>query len=366
MMAMKRILAAAFVTMLVLSVAGCSLFEPAPTPAASPTAAPTDAPTAPPEITPAATATPEPPTPSPTPSPTPVPSPTAEGPDSAGASVLFDIYQSSALVDINKDGTPEDITFTSGADKSTLEINGTAYDVPKPGLAQLFAVMDMDTSDKILELVFTDKYNANLADSEKAFSWMYWWNGSKLISMGGLMDVKFDGNWRSAFKAEDVTDGKGQVFCLTRTQELTDIWYVAYYKTTGNDRKLYEWRHTAEPVNELEPLTCKTVCLLQSNHDETSRDHNKYANSMYDYYWIPTLEPTTLGRIADPDEGIKLIARPDDKLTITGTYGPTWFKVKTQDGYVGWIYCKDKKVGAYNATVGWTAEDMFDGLVSAG
>lgn len=280
--------------------------------------------------------------------------------------MLFDIYQSSAQADINFDGTLEDITFTSGADKSVLQIDGASYDVPKPNLAQLFALTDIDTTDKYMEFVFTDAYDADLADSEKAFSWLYWWNGSKLIPMGGLMDVKFDGEWRSSFKASDVIDGKGQVSCLARSQELTDIWYIADYRTTGSNRKLYEWRHTATPANEVDKLTCKTVCAIFADHKEVKRDDPTYMNSEYDNYWIPSLDPYTLGRVPNPAEGIKIIAQPGDKLTILGTYGPTWFRVKTQDGIVGWIYCKGKHVGAYYQTVGWTADDMFDGLVNAG
>jgi hypothetical protein len=66
------------------------------------------------------------------------------------------------------------------------------------------------------------------------------------------------------------------------------------------------------------------------------------------------------------EEGIKVIAQAGEKLEIVGVYGPTWFKVKTHDGLVGWIFCKDGNVGAYHATVGWTAQSMFDGLVVAG
>jgi hypothetical protein len=360
---MKKILALLFAAMVVISFSGCGSPPPTASPTASPTAAalPTDTPAPTDTLAPATSE------PSALPTETPLPSPTAEDADSAGSgSVLFDIYQSAASVDINKDGTAEEITFTSGDDKSVLQIDGTSYDVPKPRLAQLFAVTDIDTTDKYLEFVFTDKYDAGLADSEKAFSWMYWWNGTKLILMGGLMDVKFDGAWRSTFKAADCVSGKdGQVACLTNSTELTDIWYIAWYRPAGKDRKLSEWRHTAAPVNEVGQLTCKTVCLLQTNHDETSRN-NTYMNSEFDYYWIPTLSPTTLGRVLNPAPGIKIIAQVGEKLTIMGTYGKTWFKVKTHDGYIGWIYCKGKHVGGYYTSMGWTAEDMFDGLVSAG
>lgn len=365
---MKKTLALALAILAALTFTGCDSLVPtampSPTQSAVPTEAPTPAPTAEPTMEPTAAPTE---TPTEEPTATPEPTETAEEVDSAGSGdLIFDIYTDSANRDINFDGTAESIAFVSGADKAVLTIDGTDYVVAKANLAQRFAITDIDTGDKYMEFVFTDAYSDDLADSEKAYSWLYWWDGSKLLLMGGLMDVKFDGAWRSSFKVNDVIDGEGQVFALARTQELTDIWYTAYYKTTGTGRKLYEWRHTAEPVNEVEKLTCKTVCLLQANHDETGRDKNKYASSEYDYYWIPTLSPTTLGRVLDPAEGIKVIAQPGDKLTIIGTYGPTWFKVKTQDGIVGWIYCKGGKVGAYNATMGWTASDMFTGIVVAG
>jgi hypothetical protein len=349
--------------MLVLSFSGCETPSAEPPATTAPaTVSPTDSPT--PEPTP--TPTPEPtPTPTPEPTDTPEPSPTAESPDSAGSgSVLFDIYQSWALVDINKDGTAEDIKFTSGAAKSAVEINGKSFSISKPHLAQLFAVTDIDTSDKILELVFTDAYDAGLADSEKAFSWVYWWDGTKLIYMGGLMDIKFAGAWRAAFVAKDHFNGKKVITCLMRSTELTDVWYMGHYQPSVDhaDRRLVEYYFVTVPINEVGQLTVKAghVCLIQKKYEDT------YFNSMYDYYWIPTLAPTTLGRILDPAAGIKIIERAGEKLTITGVYGYKWFRVKTHDGYQGWIYCKGKKVGAYYGVMGWTADDMFDGLMNAG
>jgi hypothetical protein len=368
---MKKQLAILLAILAAIAFTGCDILAPEPSPTPTPTATATATETPAPTETPPAATTPavETPTPTPEPETTPTPEPTeaADAPDSAGqGDLIFDIYQSQALRDIDFDGTDESIAFESGSDKSVLTIDGTEYEVAKPNLAKLFAVTDIDTSDKYMEFVFTDEYDADLADGEKAYSWLYWWNGSKLMLMGGLMDVKFDGAWRDSFKTADVIDGEGTVYGLARTQELTDIWYVAYFKTTGTGRKLYEWRHTAAPVNEVGELTCKTVCLLQTNHDETSRDVNKYTTSEYDNYWIPTVAPTTQGRVLNPAEGIQVIAQSGEKLTIVGTYGPTWFKVKTHDGLVGWIYCKDGHVGAYHATTGWTAEDMFDGIVVAG
>ena len=108
---MKKIFMVFVAALLVVSFSGCG--TPSPSPTASPAPA-TVSPTVPPTEAPTIAPTP---TPAPTLelTPTPEPSPTAEAPDSAGSGdVLFDIYQSWALVDINKDGTAEDIKFTSG------------------------------------------------------------------------------------------------------------------------------------------------------------------------------------------------------------------------------------------------------------
>lgn len=312
--------------------------EATPTPAVSP----------PPEATPS-------PTPSSTP--TPVPSPTPETPDAAGSGeVMFDIYQKMALRDLNLDGTDELIAFTAGEAASQLLINGTPYEIPHAGLAQLFAITDVSTKDKMLELVFTEKYNPALAEGKYAFSYLFWWNGTEALPMGGLMDVKFDGAWRSGFDPAIHFDGNGTVMCLTDTDELTYLLYMGHYEPSGSKRVLDEDGYSTAPVGEVKKIKCKKPCLLL---DEITRD---YFNSAYDYYWIPTLYPYTAGRVPHVEAGIEIIAQPGEWLSITKVYGKTWFKLKTSDGYQGWINCKNHQLPVYYFTMGWTASDMFSGL----
>ena len=110
---------------------------------------------------------------------TPQPTQFGETPDQAGVGgVKFDIYQREALVDLDGNGQPEQITFSAGDASSTLRINGTEFTIDNEGLAQLFAVTDVDSADNILELAFTEKYS-DLADSEKAYTWLYWWDGTQ-------------------------------------------------------------------------------------------------------------------------------------------------------------------------------------------
>ncbi len=213
----------------------------------------------------------------------------------------------------------------------------------------------MDKDDKILELAFTDKYNPDLPDGKYAFTHLYWWKKTKIIFMGELMDVKFDGEWRSGFNPADYFNADGRVTCLTATDELTYLMYMGRYKPSGSDRKLKESKYTAKVI-KTKKIKCKKPCLLLKERTE------KYYNSAYDYYWIPTLFPYTAGRVPNVDEGIRIIAQPAEHLTITHVYGKYWFRMKTHDGYQGWVCCENKKVKVYYSTMGWKASDIFSGL----
>lgn len=301
----------------------------------------------------AATADTPPPTEAP---PTPSPSPTPEVPVSLGSGdVLFDIYILKAQRDIDPDDSVESIEFSAGEDESTLTINGTDYTIPRAGLAQLFAITDVKRDDGILELVFTDKYDPALPDRKYAFSWLYWWNGTEVISMGGLMDVKFAGEWQDSFQPADYFDANGMVKCLTAADELTHIEYMGHYEPSGSDRKLKEKLYSANAVNT-KKVTLKQPCLLLEEITE------EYYSSEWDFYWIPGLPPYTEGRIPNVSEGISIIAQAGEKLTIIKVYGKHWLKMKTSDGYSGWIRVADNAVKPYDFTMGWHTDDMFSGL----
>jgi hypothetical protein len=257
--------------------------------------------------------------------------------------------------DINYDGTDELITFTSGEDSSVLNINGTDYEVPKPGLAQCFAITDVNKKDKILEILFTDRYDPDLPEGKYAFSHLYWWNGTELIFMGGLMDVKFDGEWRIGFQPTEHFDSNNTVMCLTDTDELTYLLYMGHYKPSGNKRKLEEVKYSTAPIGDVKKLKCKKPVLLL---EELTSD---YFNSAYDYYWTPSIWPYTAGRVPHVSEGVEIIAQPGEWLSIIKVYGKYWFKLKTSDGYSGWLKITNGKP-TLDPTVGWTLSDIFEGL----
>lgn len=297
------------------------------------------------------------------PTPTPTPSVFGETPEHAGSGdVLFDIYTSTALVDLNKDGAPEQLTFTKGSTQSTLQINGTSFAIKHSGLAQLFAVTDVDISDNTLELAFTDKYSSDLADTEFPFTWLYWWNGTSLIQMGGLMDMKFDGAWKSDFHPKDYLDAHGMVMCLTRTQEFSDAWYTGHYKPDGTDRKLKEDLYTASVLFHQDPLKLKYYIILLKKID------SKYFAASWDVIWDYASLSGGYGTRprAYSDEIVAFIPQAGEQLTIIKVYGKNWFKLKASDGKQGWLKCVDGKIQGYSQVMHYTAADIFDGIVIAG
>jgi hypothetical protein len=299
----------------------------------------------------------------PTTAPTPAPTPFGEEPEHAGSGdVLFDIYQHTALVDLNKDGVPEQLTFTAGEGSSTLQINENTYTIDRERQAQLFAVTDVDVSDSTLELAFTDKYDSGLADTEFPFTYLYWWNGTELKRMGGLMDMKFDGAWRSDFNAANNFDGRGTVMCLTNTQEFSDAWYTGHYVPDGADRKLKEDAYAAPVLFNQEPITPKNYILLLKNITNDYFDES--------YYVIWDYASGSGGYDVKPrdysDDVVAFIPQAGEQLTIVKVYGKKWFKLRASDGKQGWLKCEDGKVFNYWKVMQYTAQDLFDGIVTAG
>lgn len=354
---MKKVLTIFLTLVVSLSLAACGITE-TPIPGVSDTSAPGYTPTA---TLPSASAT----TAAPTTAPTPTPTPFGEEPEHLGSGdILFDIYQHTALVDLNKDGTPEQLTFTAGGSSSTLQIGAQTYTIDLENQAQLFAVCDVDISDNILELAFTDEYNGDLADTEFPFTYLYWWNGTDLIKMGGLMDMKFDGSWRSDFHPADNFDAHGIVMCLTGTQNFSDVWYTGHYKPDGADRKLKEDLYAAPVLFHQEPLKLKTFIILLKNIDNT------YFGSSYDVMWDYASGCGGLSWQARDysNEFVAFLPQAGEQLTIVKVYGKKWFKLKASDGKQGWLKCEDMKVYGYWPVMGenYTADNLFDGIVIAG
>ncbi len=356
---MKRFFIAVIVTVIVLSLSACTIKISPETSAeesseltAETSIMPTPTVALPSASTPAST-----------------PAPFGEEPDHAGSGdILFDIYEHTALVDLNCDGTPEEITFTAGSGTSTLQIGANTYTIDRENQAQLFAVTDVDITDNILELAFTDEYNDELADTEFPFTYLYWWDGADLIKMGGLMNMKFAGAWRSGFDPADNFDAHGIVMCLTRTQNFSDVWYTGHYKPDGANRKLKEDLYAAPVLFHQEPLTLKSYIILLKNIDQTYFDFDgsdgtdttvvwDYASGSGGYGW---------GDRNKSDDIVAFVPQAGEQLTIIKVYGKMWFKLKAADGKQGWLKCVDGNIWGYWQVMHYTAEDIFDGIVIAG
>ena len=342
--------------------------EPTESAAATATPAPTVSPVPTPNPTPTATPVPSPapsptptvtPTPSPTPSPTPTPDPYAATPDQAGTdTVLFDIYQDRALADLNQDGTMERIEWVAGSSSSELRINDVPYAIPTAGLAQLFAVTDIDRSDGLLEIVLTEPY-AELADTEFPYSHFFWWDGSDAISMGSVSELKFHGAWRAAFNPAAFLDGDGLIMTRARSIELTDVWYTGHYIVEGAQRAIREKAYATAPLYPVEPLTARHDILLLKRID------SQYFGSDYAVLWDFASGTATLDRDYS-DDIISFLPRAGESLQVVRIYGKYWFKLQAADGKSGWLKCVGGQVQGYYQVMGLTAADLFDGIFMAG
>ena len=285
----------------------------------------------------------------------PTATPFGETPDQVGSGdVLFDIYQKTALVDLDMDGADEEVAFKAGDAASELHINGETYPVDIKGLAQLFAITDVDDSDGMLELVFTDKYR-ELSGTDKVSSYLYWWDGTQLIKMGALTDVKFDGSFISAFDPAEVFDAKGTVMYPVQTREFADVWYMGHFICDGAARILKEDAYTVKPLNAQSPLTLKEYCVLLKKIDST------YFGMDYAVIWDYASGYSTLGRDYS-DDIVSFIPQAGEDLTIIRVYGAYWYKLQATDGKTGWLKCKDGKVQGYYQVMHYAASDIFDGI----
>lgn len=298
-------------------------------------------------------------TPASTPTAAPTPTPFGETPDSAGKNgILFDIYAQRANADLNLDGTAEQIEFAAGEDESTLVINGTAYPIGYAALAQCFAVTDIDTADDILEIALTDQYH-ELEDTEQAFTYLFWWDGTQLYDMGLVEGLMFDSFWRADLHPAAFFDGKGLVQYITRTTEFTDVWYMGHFICDGAERKLKEDFYASDPLYEPDPLTLRTYCVLLKEID------SEYFKDKYSEMWDYGGSYGTFGRNYS-DEIVSFIPQKGETLNIVRVYGPYWFKLEASDGKTGWLKCVDGKIQGIYQVMGWESFDVFDGITFAG
>ena len=305
------------------------------------------------------TAPPPPPPPSPTASPTPAP-PAA---DSAGTGdVMFDIYDTEAIADINNDGTPDTISFVAGTSSSTLTVNGVDFTINQYKLAQKFAITDVDIDDGWLEIAFCDIDDPPEHDLDIPFTYYYWWDGTGFIECGSFWDMGWDGSYRASFDANDHMDGHGIIMSLDRSPNFTDVWYMAHWTLAGSNRQKKEDLYVTTPLYTTAPLTLNEPCLLLANIDLD------YFDTPYNSMWDHASWPHCDGRTIDPGGtgDVVIIAQPGETLEVVKVYGKRWFKLKTSDGYQGWIRVVNYEMSGYDDVMYIDAWDIFDNIVVAG
>ena len=328
--------------------------QPASTQKADGTPAPT--------TVPSPTASPAPPPPPPSPSPSPTISPLPEADHAGTGDVMFDIYDTEAVADITNDGTDDTINFAAGESSSTLTVNGVAYTINQYKLAQKFAITDVDIFDSWLEIAFCDIDDPPEHDLDIPFTYYYWFDGTTFIECGSFWDMGWDGSYRSSFDANDHMDGHGMIMSLDRSPNFTDVWYMAHWTLDGSNRQKKEDLYATVPLHSVPPLTLKEPCLLLANIDLDYFD-TPY-NSMWDYASWPHSD----GRVIDPGGtgDVVIIAQPGETLEVIKVYGKRWFKLRTTDGYSGWIRVVNYEMSGYDDVMYIDAWDIFVDIFVAG
>ncbi|MBT3318154.1 MAG: hypothetical protein HN948_02145 [Clostridia bacterium] len=306
---------------------------------------------------------PPPPTATPVPSPTASPTPALPAADSAGSGdVLFDIYDTDAVADINNDGSDDTISFVAGGGSSTLTVNGVAYTINENDLAQKFAITDVDISDGWIEIAFCDVDDAPEHDLDLPNTYYYWWDGSTFIECGSFWDMGWDGAARASFDATEHMDGHGMIMSLDRSPNFTDMWYMAHWELNGANRQKKEDLYATVPLYPIPDLTLKKPCILLKNIDLAYFEFSM--NVMWDHASWPHSE----GRAIDPGGtgDVVIIAQNGETLEVVKVYGKRWFKLKTADGYQGWIRVVSFEMSGYDDVMYIDAWDIFDGIFVAG
>ncbi len=318
-----------------------------------------------PEATPVLTPAVSPPPPTATLLPSPSVSPTAVSPiaDSAGTGdVMFDIYDTTALADINNDGSDDTISFAAGTSSSTLTVNGVDFEININQLAQKFAITDVNIDDEWLEIAFCDIDDPPDHDLDYPNTYYYWFNGTTFIECGSFWKMGWDGAARASFNANDHMDGHGMIISLDRSPNFTDVWYMAHWELAGANREKKEVLYVASPLNPIPDLTLKQPCILLKNID---LDYFKAdMNAMWDHASWPHSE----GRIIDPGGtgDVVIIAQTGETLKVVKVYGQRWYKLKTSDGYQGWIRVTSFKLSGYDDVMYIDAWDIFNNIFVAG
>jgi len=318
-------------------------------------------------LAPSVTIMPTPPPPSPTAAPLPSPSvsPTAVLPaaDSAGSGdVMFDIYDTTAVADIDNDGSDDVISFAAGTSSSTLTVDGVDYTINQYKLAQKFAITDVDISDGWLEIAFCDIDDPPEHDLDRPYTHYYWWDGSTFIHCGSFWEMGWDGAERAGFDANDHMDGHGMIMSVDRSPNFTDVWYMAHWELNGANRQKKEDLYAAPLLHSTPDLTLEMPCLLLENINLS------YFDAGHSAWWDHASWPHVNGRVVDPGGtgDFIIIAQPPETLEVIKVYGKRWFKLRTHDGYSGWIRVVDFKMSGYDDVMYIDVWDIFEDVFVAG
>jgi hypothetical protein len=205
---------------------------------------------------------------------------------------LYDAYKASekALIDLNGDEKKEEIIYKNLHNAGyKLSANGSSVEDDKyTDLADFFAVVDIDKSDKYLEILISD-----YGPSSDDYSTFYFFNNNKLIKMGETAGV-IEYN-------EIKIDGSGNFSARTRGQILQTWYFDKHYKLTSEHK------------------------LIEIPQDIYLTDYDVFVKSQIKLY----TERNETGDYFDLLEG--------QIVKIVGTDDKEWCLIETSAGKKGWF-----------------------------
>jgi hypothetical protein len=227
-------------------------------------------------------------------------------------SPLINVYKADTVVsfDLNGDGVKENITYKLRSGE--LVINNKAVKVNLEDLVESFAIVDLDSKDKLKEVLISD-----YGPSDDYSTYYYYFDGANIVKMGeteGLFDtgISFDGSGK--INAE--TRGRilqtwffNKSFQLSKQHKIEEIFQELY--VTDFDASL------------------KIPLKLYKNRGDS----------------VPSL-----------------LINKGQKVKIIGTDDKEWCLIKTSTGTKGWIAVDDFSIIRNNGLQAW---EVFEGLCYA-
>ncbi len=204
----------------------------------------------------------------------------------------YDAYKvnEKAFIDLNSDEKKEEIIYQNLNDAGyRLSVNGSSIEDDKyTNLADFIAVVDIDKSDKYLEILISD-----YGPSSDDYSTFYYFNNNKLVKMGETAGV-IEYN-------EIKIDGSGNFSARTRGQILQTWFFDKHYKLTSEHK------------------------LVEMPQDIYLTDYDVFVKSQIKLY----TERNEKGGYFDLHEG--------QIVKIVGTDDKKWCLIETSAGKKGWF-----------------------------